>query len=305
MKSYKFTYNNLTIGDMADVISYKQGSKDWVITVKEANGFSSPALRNTERSFSGNHGIVDYQTYIGKRTITFSGDIVARTENDILTAVKTLQTAFSLPAVYSSTINGYNELKWETQAGQEQFKCNAKISVLPRIQKTFKLQNMRTYFVSLKCDDPRLYSQAVYLYNLRRTWDMAGITLPTMLPIELSSKSVYRQNLINNGNFGTSPTIRISGYTQNPTLKNITHNLTMKFNTTLQNGEYLDIDVFKHKITDHNGTNRINDLDVNSQWLWLQAGDNYVDFTDDQTSPLVTGVVPQDQVTISFNYASV
>ena len=86
MKSYKFTYNNITIGDMQDIISYKNGSSDWVITVKEANGFSSPAVRSAERAFSGNHGIIDYQSYIGKRVITFSGDIIGRTESDILTA---------------------------------------------------------------------------------------------------------------------------------------------------------------------------------------------------------------------------
>ena len=164
---------------------------------------------------------------------------------------------------------------------------------------------MRSYFVSLKCDDPRLYSQATYDYNFRRTWNMAGITLPATLPVTLSNKSVYRQNLINNGNFGTAPTIRINGYTENPTLTNITHGLEMKFNTTLQEGEYLDIDIFNHKITDNTGANRINDLDVNSQWLWLMAGDNYIDYTDDQVSPLVTGIIPQEKVLISFNYASV
>lgn len=305
LQGYKFTYNGITINDMAEVLKYKNGTVDSVITLRDAEGFTSPALRNIERNFAGNHGVIDYQSFIGKRVITFGGDIVARTDEDMRAAIRALQVAFSIPAVYTTTETGYRELKWETQAGQDQQKCTAKIQTIPRIDKPSKNPHRRTFFIQLKCEDPRIYSQEVETVNLKRTWEQAGITLPTYLPTVIGSSSVNRVNLVNEGNFGSAPTIRISGYTVNPQLANVTYGTIMKFNTTLAEGEYLDIDVFAHTIRDQDGTNRINDLDATSQWIWLQPSDNYIDYTDDQDSPLTTGILPEEQVTFTYSHASI
>lgn len=305
LQGYKFTYNGLTINDMADVIAFKNRSQDFVITLREASGFSSPAIRNAERDFAGNHGIIDYPSFIGKRVITLSGDIVARTDEAMREAIRTLQVAFSLPAVYTVSETGYRELKWETQGGQDKFKCTAKIQSLPRIDKPTKAQQRRVFFIQLKCEDPRLYSQDVLTVNLKKTWEQAGITLPNYLPVKLGSISVYRMNLVNEGNFGSAPTIRIMGPAINPRITNATYQTSMFFNTTLEEGEYLDIDVFSHSVRDQDGDNRINDVGATAQWIWLQPGDNYIDFTDDRPTGLETGILPEDQVTFTYSYASI
>lgn len=305
MISHKFTYNGLTINDMTDIIKFKNGVNDWAITLSQVTGFSSPEIRDADRPFSGNHGIVDYQTFIGKRSITFQGYIVAKSEAKLREAVQALQVAFSLPAFYSGVDTGYHELFFETQDGDDKFKCNAKIATLPRIDKTFKAKNYRQFFIALKCADPRLYSQDIIEVPIKRTWFQSGILLPTYLPTTLGSQSVYRKNLINLGNFATAPLIKIEGYTKNPILINQTHNIKMQFNCELQEGEYLIVDVFNHTIYDQDGVNRINYLSEDSQWLWLLPLDNYIDYFDDQDSPIDSGIIPTDKVTITYSYASI
>jgi len=290
---------------MTDVIKYKRGLKDWVITLTQVTGFSSPEIRDADRPFAGNHGVVDYQTFVGKRSLTFQGYIVARSEEKLREAIQEFEVAFSLPAYYSGIDTGYHTLKFQTQGDDDKFQCNAKIATLPRIDKTFKGKNYRQFFVALKCADPRLYSQDILELKVKKTWYQSGITLPTLLPTILGSKSVYRKNLVNGGNFATAPLIKIEGYTKNPVLINQTHNIKMQFNCELQEGEYLIVDVFNHTIYDQDGVNRINYLSEDSQWLWLMPMDNYIDYFDDQDSPIASGILPADKITFTYSFASI
>lgn len=305
MISNKFSFNGITIGDFADIIAFKNRTRDWVVSLRQVTGFTSPEVRNAERAFAGNHGIIDYQSFIGKRTLTFQGDIIGRSEEDVREAIKQLQIAFSLPAVYTPSSNGYHTLQWETQAGEEQYQCNAKVSTLPRIDKAFKVKNHRTFFVALKCEDPRLYSQELITANLRYTWYQAGQYLPMYLPTYLSSVSIYEKNLYNGGNFGTAPIIRINGGSVNPQVWNKTHDIKMKLNATIADDDYYEIDVFNHTVKDKAGNNKINSVDSDSDWLWLMPGDNYIDFTDERPSPLISGDIPEEQVSFSYRYASI
>ena len=95
MIGHKFTYNGLTINDYSQVQAFKQNTRSWVITLNDVTGFSAPSVREKERPFSGNHGIIDYRSYIGKRVLTFTGTIVGKTESDLRTAITELMTALS------------------------------------------------------------------------------------------------------------------------------------------------------------------------------------------------------------------
>jgi len=213
-----------------------------------------------------------------------------------------------LPAVYNYNEDGYKTLFFMCQNGDpidgfpftfpvplsgddEDFgyEVEAKILAPVKITKTFQLSNRRKFFIQLKTHDPRIYSKKQYEISLLRAWEAGGFKLPFNMDTHSGQTGFIFQQytsdgitiLDNTGNFSIAPTIRVLGECINPVIKNLTTGAEMKFNISLNAGEYLDIDVYKQNIVDNNGVNRVSTLDINSQWIWIDTGVNEIQFTDD------------------------
>jgi len=138
MLGYKISYNGVTLNDPSD-FENREG-----ISIERVSGMSSPEVKHREIDLIGQHGIVDFYSFVGKRIITLSGKAVGCDEDTCLDYLKTITDAFTLPSIPTTTNDGYKWLTFE-KTGQTTLKIKAKINRLPRIEKDLKVSRMRNY----------------------------------------------------------------------------------------------------------------------------------------------------------------
>jgi hypothetical protein len=78
----------------------------------------------------------------------------------------------------------------------------------------------------------------------------------------------------NKGNFPAEPLIELIGPMTTPEVSNITNGQIMRFTGDILQGEKFFIDVASRTVTDQDGESRMNQVDLASDWIELEPGDN-------------------------------
>ena len=267
MLSHQFTYNDFTFNGLADIQSGNYAS---LVSVE---GLSSPEIIHREDRLIGQHGIIDYYSFIGKRIITLEGAVIGKDETQMLAKLKELTDAFSIPAVPTAGRSGYANLIM-SKSGQVSKMVSAKINSLPRIEKTMHIHRMRRFFVEFRCEDPRIIAVNPKTRTIQRASNTTN--LPHVLPMQLGVGTWSDEELVTNGgNFGALPRYRIYGKCTNPQIINLTYpDIQQKFDITLEEGEYIDVDVKAGTAIKNDGQNVLVYESDESKWLNLLPSNN-------------------------------
>lgn len=257
------------------------------------SGFHSPELRHSEEARQGQHGILDYDTFVGKRAIVFEGQLIAPDREKMVQLVDKFQKAFTTSA-FPSKDDGYREMLFTEEDGVAK-KVFAKVENMPEYEEELGFPYVRNFIVSLKCKEPRKLSQATTAQDGIKADYLGGqLKLPTKLPVQFGWDYLYKKILNNAGNFAASPKITIYAPCVNPKILNRTYNVFMQFIATLSGNDYLEIDVLEGTATIYREGGGTEDallvLTNNSEFFYLLSGDNEVVFLEESSVPPVQNI---------------
>ena len=293
-----YQYNGITLNDhtrdaLSGVVFANETERAegcFISLTETPSGFHSPELRHSEESRQGMHGMLDYDTFVGKRAIVFTGQLIAPDRIKMVQLVDKFQKAFTTSAVPSKD-DGYRELLFTEEDGIAK-KVFAKVEQMPEYAEEFGFPYVRNFMVALKCKEPRKLSQELKTAPEVKA-DVLGaqITLPTKLPLCTSWDYVYKKMLSNAGNFAASPHITVHAPCINPKILNRTYGVFMQFICTLSDTDTLEIDVLQGTATIHRTDGSSEDallvLSNNSEFFYLLTGENEVVFLEESGVPPV------------------
>lgn len=152
-----------------------------------------------------------------------------------------------------------------------------------------KANDVLEFEIDLRASDPRKYSieettrsTTAYLGNVGRSYDKI-YDYAYGTDTDSGLISAY-----NEGTYNTYGKIIVHGPVINPTIEHVNTNSMLRFNLTIVEGDYLEIDLATHTILLNGTGNRRGTLLPASTWFTLAPGENLIRFNGQQ-SPL-----PQD-----------
>lgn len=298
MLGITYHYNGISLNDLTkDALSEEIFASEesrangcHISLIETPSGFHSPELRHSEESRQGTHGILDYDTFVGKRAIVFTGQLIAPDRGKMVQLVDKFQKAFTTSAVPNKD-DGYRELLFTEEDGIAK-KVFAKVEQMPEYAEELGFPYVRNFMVSLKCKEPRKLSQEINTAPEVKA-DVLGaqIKLPTKLPLNTGWDYVYKKMLTNAGNFAASPQIIVHAPCINPKILNRTYDVFMQFICTLIDSDTLEVDVLAGTATIHRSNGSDEDallvLTNNSEFFYLLTGENEVVFLEESRVPPV------------------
>jgi len=298
MLGITYQYNGITLNDLTkDALSGETFASEaerangcHVSLIETPSGFHSPELRHSEESRQGQHGILDYDTFVGKRAIIFTGQLVAPDREKMVELIDKFQKAFTTSAVPNKD-DGYRELQFTEEDGIAK-KVFAKVETMPEYAEELGFPFVRNFMVTLKCKEPRKLSQEINTAPEIKS-DVLGaqIKLPTKLPLNTGWDYVYKKTLENKGNFAASPKITVHAPCVNPKVLNRTYGVFMQFICTLTDLDTLEIDVLEGTATitrtDGSTEDALLVLTNDSEFFYLLTGENEVVFLEESGVPPV------------------
>jgi len=298
MLGITYSYNGINLNDMSkDALTGAAFANEservlgcLISLTSVPSGFHSPELRHSEEARQGQHGILDYDTFVGKRAIVFEGQLIAPDREKMVQLVDKFQKAFTTSA-FPSKDDGYREMLFTEEDGVAK-KIFAKVENMPEYEEELGFPFVRNFIVSLKCKEPRKLSQSTTAQDgIKADYLGAQLKLPTKLPFRFGWDYLYKKILNNAGNFAASPKITIYAPCENPKILNRTYNVFMQFICTLLGNDYLEIDVLEGTATIYREGGGTEDallvLTNNSEFFYLLSGDNEVVFLEESSVPPV------------------
>lgn len=268
-------------------------------------------VRNDEIPKEGQHGIWDFFSFYGKRTITFEGVIVGANEADISEIRDLLVQVTALPAQPTTDDDGTVIISW-TDPLDRDVQTEAKILTSPRFTRNMKEKYRLDFFITLKSANPAIESQDVTEVNGVRGYPMGGTTMPFMLPVELGTTYVNRFTVNNVGSAISDVTIRLYGGASfpinNPRISNLTTGVFMQINVELADEtEYVEINTKEGTIVDQDGIDLSGNLEAGSGFPRLDIGENELFYTSDESvgelSPPTTHVDPDEVIETEHRFS--
>jgi len=247
-------------------------------------GLRHPEIRQSEQSLQNRHGILDSVSYYGARRMSITGKVIAETQSLRKTLEENLRGIFQLDGVQTSDDPSYYVLYMTDEDGETK-QMEVKVSQGIQFSKESGNPYVRDFIVELKAKSPAWLSQTLYSEMVDQGKVSSTLTLPTTLPIVFGKSFLNEATITNGGNFATFPVITITGEGENPTITNVTTGQSLTINTTVAAGDEIIIDCENGTVT-LNGADALTLLDSSSQFISLDAGDNYIQVTDDSPASL-------------------
>jgi len=173
-------------------------------------------VRNDFKDKSGQHGSVDFFSFYGSRSITFSGLILADTHADLMILENRVREVLTLPSQpVEGTNDGFLEITWTDDFGIE-WKIDAKINQDVVFSRKLGVQMQSSFFVGLRASNPYILSTTLNEQPELRGWSQGRMALPTFLENNIN---IDWNRLINVYQAGTSDspgTYRVYGPAENP-----------------------------------------------------------------------------------------
>jgi len=94
-------------------------------------------VKNSELPLDGQHGIWDFFSYFGKRTVSFSGVVIGVNESAVETLKTQIMKVLAFPMQPTTADNGYVTISW-TDATGATWQFDAKMSRSPKFNRDMK-----------------------------------------------------------------------------------------------------------------------------------------------------------------------
>lgn len=277
-----FEYRGLRLNDKNQLIP--DGSGDYlgdIFRISEISGLNDIEMRDSRDVNPGTHGETAFQALYSGRTITLTG----RIESGSLNRLRLMQT--ELRQVFGDLEEDWLYIRnYRDPTTDVQIKCR-KIGPIAMNEVQQNLNYYRDFQLSLRASYP--FFQSVLFKTTSQGFDVVlgytGRIYPRVYPF------VYATSLdstgtpvvddaptpllvTNSGDFPASPTIRITGGVTDPQISNTSNSQVLKLTTTVQPGEFIDIDTLNRTVVDNTGANRFAAVTADSDWIQIDPGNN-------------------------------
>lgn len=222
--------------------------------IMEIAGTDDAEIRSSYIPNPGEHGEVVLESFYGGRTVVITGRIEAGNLGKLRDMQQALRTAF---------VHVWHEhpLIFHTGQAENTVFIDCKKSAPIAMREAHRdFRPWRDFQVTLRASNPRVLS---YMEELNQA------TLDTPDP----DGSVF-MGVLNRGNFGAQPRIRLGGTLTDPVVSNDTNGQSISLTGTIADGDYVEIDVARKTIVDQTGANQFSLLSVGSDWMELEPGYN-------------------------------
>lgn len=244
-------------------------------------------IRNSEMEKEGQHGIWDFYSFYGKRTVIFEGVIVGDAESDVQTLVDSMKEVTALPNIPSSSDDGSVTIEWTDPTGRD-VQLTGKLQSAIRFNRQMKRKYRLDFIMIFKCSDPTIESQTLTTSSGLRSYTMASILLPMEIPAIMDT---VRENVVTVTNAGSAPAlpkVRMYGSTlftlNNPRITNGTTGDYMEITTVLNDEtEYVEIDSKTGEVVNQAGADLSGSILAGSSFITIAVGDNDVYYTTDES----------------------
>jgi len=261
-------------------------------------------IKNNEISSDGQHGIVDFFSYYGKRNFTFDGVIIGEDEQSVEQIKRNVQKVFQLPLQPTNANNGYVEIKW-TDADAKTWTIEAKIASPIRFTRNLKQTYRLDFLIQLKAEKPFAFTEdEVAISGIRGYSELGGIFLPTLAPITWNGNLIGVEQITNTGSINANCVVVFYGEDQgvitNPRIVNLTTGQVMQLNTTISgSGNFIEVDGANGTIVDQNGSDLSGTISPSSSFLELAIGVNDLIYLSDE-DPYLVNYLPTAVFEVKF-----
>ena len=250
------------------------------------SGLEYASTRVSSFNKAGEDGIFISNMFYGERRISIPGVIYGKvTDATYEQARRDLITAFSI----HKDSQGYLlplTLKFTTNDGVD-FQVTGQAVNITVKRSAFYLAEYMIDFLS-----DSIYIQKQSLTSVAITpYVGGGFIVPFVLPVTFSAGSGGSVIVTNNGSTPNLPTIVLTGPLTTPRLLNATTGFSMALNMTLIAGDVVTIDMANRTIIQGTSTNRMSTKSSDSEFWWLDPGNNTIILTTGSSGDTGTATV--------------
>jgi hypothetical protein len=240
-----------------------------------------PEIRQVVENATDRDGTVDMTTWMGARVVSIQAQVAlapGQSRDQVLSRLRQFLSPAQRPI-----------LTWRDESDpgsiERQITLRADSHSAPLI-----IPGRSAVAVSWRCPDPRWYSTVVNSVNINLSGTQIGgrtynLTFPRHYP--LSTGGTGTGIVTNGGNLPTPPILKFFPTCTNPSLIKVATGEQIRFLTTINPPDYLEVDMGAHTVYLNSDPNadRYNLLDFQtSTWWQLDPGDNVLRYTADSIS---------------------
>lgn len=266
--------NNVTIGSVV-ITAQPSNFSAGLYNLKGLTGLESPSRRTPSYNLPGSDGSRTTNALWGARFIVMQIEIVGTSETDFRNKVVALSNELLMDSE-----NPLKTITFEDVDGNMYVVQGVPTSdIMPS---GFGQRKFDTRTIEFRCDDYRLYSSTENVETVYLRDSSGGVAIPTEVPLALGAGSGGTVTVTNNGDIESCPVVRLSGPLTSPTIRNQTTGKSVKYDSTILAGSYVDIDMGNRTAVDEFGNSVLGNVDPSIRNFWcLPPGDSTISFIHD------------------------
>ena len=174
------------------------------------------AIRNEDKSKSGQHGGLEFFSFYGNRAITFQGILLASSYSNLIQQQSLVREVLSLPAQpIQNTNDGYVTVSW-TDESSNTWEIQAKMTQDMTFSRSSGNRLNSTFFLALKATSPWILSSTTFTESQLHGWRQGRMILPVFLPNTINIDWNRLVNIYQAGTADSPGTYRMTGPLVNP-----------------------------------------------------------------------------------------
>jgi hypothetical protein len=260
-------------------------------------------IKNGEVNRDGQHGIWDFFSYYGRRSIGFQGLIVGEDETEVERLKESMLAVLGLPLQPTTANNGYVTLSWSDLDGNDwQLEC--KLSNAIQWNRQMRQGYRLEFNFTLKADDPFIYGQTLNSVVGIRGYAVGGGMFPLPMPALLGLTYVDTITIVNAGAIDAHTVIRIEGEAagaiNNPQIVNLTTGKVFSLSSVIADeNSWIEIDSKLGTVVNQLGADLSGQIVGDSEFPVLASGTNELVYVSDE-DPAIVLYFPTAPFTISY-----
>lgn len=260
-------------------------------------------IKNNEINKEGQHGIWDFFSFYGRRTINFSGIIVGENEIDVETQKNLMLNVLGFPTQPTATSAGIVYLRWTDILGSS-WEIECKLASSVQFSRELRQKQTLEFNLSLKASDPFIYSQTEYSIAGTRGYVVAGGMFPLPMPALLGENYSGFISILNLSQIDAQTTIRIygesTGAVTNPRIRNLTTGKRFNLSSSLANASsWIEINTKLGTVVNDAGVDKSGEIIGDSEFPILIPGINEILYESDQ-DPAIVLYSPSGPFTVKY-----
>lgn len=223
MLAYKYTLTNTFISESLEINGALDSPYPCVTIDGKPTGVRLTTypkfeveVRNEDINKMGQHGIYDFYSFYGKRSMVFEGEIFAESHSQLVRIQDRIKRIFTLPSQPIEGVNdGYINIKWTDSLGTE-YQVNAKVENDIQFSRTIDEKTSCSFYIGLKADSPYFLSVEDRIQAGVMGWRQGMFILPAFLPNNFRVKYNNLINVYQKGSADAPGSFKLYGPSVNP-----------------------------------------------------------------------------------------